>query len=48
MVANDKTFRKEGVKNRQTLEDSAMELAELVLRVYKRELDKKGETKDGQ
>lgn len=43
MVANDKTFRKEWVKNRQTLEDSAMELAELVLRAYKREQKEKGE-----
>ena len=46
MVANDKTSQ-EGVRNRPTLEDAAMKLAELVLRAYKRELEKKGEAKDG-
>lgn len=47
MVMNDKTLQEEDVYNKPTLEDTAMELAELVLRAYERELRKKGDNENG-
>lgn len=46
MVVNGKVLQGEGIENKIALEDAAMKLAELILRAYERELDKKGETKD--
>lgn len=43
MVTNDKILQEEGVNNQQALKNVALELAELVLRAYKREQSEKGE-----
>lgn len=46
MVTNSRILQERGINNQSTLKDVAMELAELVLRAYEREAEKKGETKD--
>ena len=46
MVTNDKAFREEEAKIKLTLNDAAQGLAELVLRAYKQEQNKKGDAKN--
>lgn len=47
MVTNDKVSQEVGTKNKQKLEDVALKLAELVLRVYKQKHSSKGVEEDG-